>query len=114
MTARITSPAKGLNLLTTFGPYRVEFKNGVAEIDELNEGLRAYLLGAGYEVEDVADAKDDQESAEDDQGTDADASTDQGAEDLLGTDEAPAEDAPADTESEPAKAPARRTRGGTK
>lgn len=106
MTVRITSPAKGLNLLTTFGPHRVEFKNGVAEIDELNEGLRAYLLGAGYEVEDVADASTDQ-------GTDRGAN-DQGADDLLGTDEAPAEDAPADTEPEPAKAPARRTRGGTK
>lgn len=50
---KITSPVKGFNEATEIGPYRFEFKDGVAEYDEaehgsLNAGVKAYLKEQGY------------------------------------------------------------------
>jgi hypothetical protein len=54
MPTKITSPVKGLNERTSFGPFAVEFKNGVAETDEtLPDGVKAYLERRKYTVEEA-------------------------------------------------------------
>ena len=58
MTVKITSPIQGYTGSSTFGPFVAEFKNGVAELPEINEGLRAYLVSRGYTV-DGGDAETD-------------------------------------------------------
>lgn len=50
MTVRICSP-RPVNVKTSFGPHAVEFINGVAEVQELPDAVREYLLGAGYTVD---------------------------------------------------------------
>ena len=56
MTVKITSPIEGHAGRSTFGPFVTEFKDGVAELPEINEGLRAYLVSRGYTGEgDVAE-----------------------------------------------------------
>ncbi len=46
----ITSPAKGYTGRTSFGPLVVDFEDGKATVDNLPDGIRDYLLGAGYKV----------------------------------------------------------------
>lgn len=51
MSIKITSPLKGFDGRTVFGPIAVEFKNGVAETDQkITPGLRSYLKARGYKV----------------------------------------------------------------
>lgn len=45
---RITSPAEGY---TGFGPAGIEFTNGVAEVDEVNDGTLAYFQANGYGID---------------------------------------------------------------
>lgn len=47
---KIHSPIKGFNETTELGPYKLEFKDGVAEVDDLNDGAIAYLKENGYGV----------------------------------------------------------------
>lgn len=54
MSIKITSPIKGFNESSTFGPLTLSFKDGVAEVDELPKALRAWLERKGYKVEDAA------------------------------------------------------------
>lgn len=65
--AKITSPIKGHSGRSTFGPFSTEFVDGVAELPELNDGLRAYLQSRGYTI-----TEDDDVAAADvlDQNTD--------------------------------------------
>jgi hypothetical protein len=46
----IHSPAKGFTGKTSFGPLVIEFENGKATIKDLPDGVRQYLLRAGYTV----------------------------------------------------------------
>ena len=48
--AVIHSPAKGFTGKTAFGPLVIEFENGKAIVKDLPDGVRQYLLGAGYTV----------------------------------------------------------------
>jgi hypothetical protein len=48
--ATIHSPAKGFTGKTSFGPLEIEFKDGKATVKDLPDGVRQYLLGAGYTV----------------------------------------------------------------
>jgi len=48
--AVIHSPAKGFTGTTLFGPLSVEFEDGKATVKDLPDGIREYLLGAGYTV----------------------------------------------------------------
>jgi|GEM_PF-847175 len=50
MSITITSPIDGYQGRSTFGPVTVDFVDGVAEVDTLSDGLRAYLTGHGYGV----------------------------------------------------------------
>lgn len=50
MSISITAPAQGLNTITFVGPTRLEFKDSVAEVEDLPEGVRTYLLGQGFRV----------------------------------------------------------------
>ena len=64
----ITSPAKGFTGKTAFGPLVIEFENGKATVKDLPDGIRQYMLEAGYtvggttveqpETAPVADARD--------------------------------------------------------
>lgn len=57
MATTITSPIKGFTGRTHFGPFSLDFKNGVAEVPEgesLPAGTRAYLDSRGYTVEEQA------------------------------------------------------------
>ncbi len=47
---KITSPIKGFSESTEIGPYVLEFKDGVAEVEDLNDGAKAYLKANGYGV----------------------------------------------------------------
>lgn len=47
----ITSPIKGLNAPSTFGPVTLEFVDSKATTDELSGGLLDYLQSTGYLVE---------------------------------------------------------------
>lgn len=51
MSVKITSPIKGFSERSTFGPVTLDFKDGVAEVDELSPALRAYFETKGYKVE---------------------------------------------------------------
>ncbi|WP_131104031.1 hypothetical protein [Ornithinimicrobium sufpigmenti] len=51
---KITSPIEKYTGRSVIGPTAVEFKDGVAEVDELSAGQRAYLEARGYTVEDEA------------------------------------------------------------
>ncbi|MFF2621295.1 hypothetical protein [Oerskovia jenensis] len=56
MTTKITSPIEGHTDRSTFGPFTLEFRDGVAETDEkVPDGLKAYLEGRGYTVETTTD-----------------------------------------------------------
>ena len=46
----IQSPIEGFNGVSTFGSTRVEFKDGKAEIPDLNLGLKTYLKVTGYKI----------------------------------------------------------------
>lgn len=48
--AKITAPAP-VTTVTSYGPISLDFADGVAEVDELPDALKAYLLGAGYTVD---------------------------------------------------------------
>jgi len=48
--AVIHSPAEGFTGTTLFGPLSVEFEDGKATVKNLPDGIREYLLGAGYTV----------------------------------------------------------------
>ncbi|WP_018135440.1 hypothetical protein [Acaricomes phytoseiuli] len=50
MTIKIISPIEGHTAKTEFGPAHIEFIDGEAHVDELPDGVRAYLLQVGYEV----------------------------------------------------------------
>lgn len=51
MSTKITSPIEGFTGRTVFGPLTVEFKDGVAEVEEkLTPGVRDYLKGRGYKI----------------------------------------------------------------
>lgn len=47
---KITSPLEGLNVTTWVGPLELKFVDSVAEVYELSDAHRAYLLAAGYKV----------------------------------------------------------------
>lgn len=47
---KITSPVAEFTGETSFGRTTLLFKDGVATTDKLDDGVRAYLLGAGYKV----------------------------------------------------------------
>lgn len=52
MSHTITAPAKTPGKHSTyFGPTLIEFEDGVAQVDDLSDGLQAYLLGAGFTVD---------------------------------------------------------------
>lgn len=53
MATKITSPVADFTGATMFGPVPVQFAKGVAVVDEVSDGLRSYLVGAGYTLEDV-------------------------------------------------------------
>ena len=46
----IHSPAKGFTGKTSFGPLEMEFENGKATVKDLPDGIRQYMLEAGYTV----------------------------------------------------------------
>lgn len=46
----ITSPAEGFTGTTHFGPLAVEFTDGKADVEDLPDGIRDYMLSAGYKV----------------------------------------------------------------
>lgn len=66
--AQITSPVSGFTGTTYLGPTRLDFVDGVADSDDLTDGQKAYLVGAGYgigsasvtvpEPQEVADPRD--------------------------------------------------------
>lgn len=47
---KITSPIKGYSETTEVGPYTLSFKDGVAEVENLNDGAKAWLKANGYGV----------------------------------------------------------------
>lgn len=47
---KITSPIKGFSETTEVGPYTLSFKDGVAEVDDINDGAKAWLKANGYGV----------------------------------------------------------------
>lgn len=47
---KIKSPIEGYNGITELGPHRLEFKDGVAEVDDLNDGAKRWLRKHGYGV----------------------------------------------------------------
>lgn len=49
--AKITSPIEGFTATTYFGGMQVEFKDGVAEVEGLNDGVKNYLIATGYKVD---------------------------------------------------------------
>lgn len=50
-STKITSPAATPGEVTSnFGPVSIVFKDGVATVDELSDGLRAYLAASGYGI----------------------------------------------------------------
>jgi hypothetical protein len=51
---RIVSP-QPVTGESRFGPLTLSFRRGVAYSEAMTEGLRDYLLGAGYSVEDPTD-----------------------------------------------------------
>ena len=50
MAIEITSPIKGHTGASSFGPLTLSFVDGVATVDSLSKGHRAYLKGAGYKI----------------------------------------------------------------
>lgn len=55
MTTKITSRIEGFTGPSTFGNAVLKFEDGVAEVDELSDGLRTYLERKGYTIEDSAE-----------------------------------------------------------
>lgn len=47
---KITSPVEGFTGKTSFGPLEVEFEDGKATVEDLPDGIRAYMLRTGYKV----------------------------------------------------------------
>lgn len=47
---KITSPIKDYSDTTSVGPHTLEFKNGVAEADDLSDGAKAWLKAHGYGI----------------------------------------------------------------
>lgn len=58
MTIKINSPKSGLNVKTTLGSYELVFKDGVAEVEDLNDGARAWLKARGYGIDGPAADQD--------------------------------------------------------
>ena len=48
---KINAPAKDYTATDHYGELKLEFKNGTAEVDKLPPGVRQYLLGAGYGID---------------------------------------------------------------
>lgn len=48
---KIKSPAPHYTAKDAYGPLVIEFKDGVAEVDDLPPGVRQYLIGAGYGID---------------------------------------------------------------
>lgn len=45
---KINHPVEGYSGKTSVGPFTLVFEDGTAEVDELNDGAKAYLKGRGY------------------------------------------------------------------
>lgn len=66
MKSKVLAPDKRASGLSAFGPTYLEFKKGVAEVEDLTPDLRFYLVAVGYEVVDeetAADLKADKAAA---------------------------------------------------
>jgi hypothetical protein len=61
---RIKSPIEKYNGISEYGPVTLAFKDGVAEVEELSEGLRNYLEGRGYKVGRSKAAKETEDAGE--------------------------------------------------
>lgn len=58
MSIKITSPLAGHTGRSVFGPTTVEFVDGVAEVEKISDGLKAYLEGRGYTVDATVEIPD--------------------------------------------------------
>lgn len=47
---KITAPIKGHNDTTSVGPHTLHFKDGVAEVEHLSDGAKAWLKSHGYGI----------------------------------------------------------------
>jgi hypothetical protein len=61
---KIKSPAPHYTAKDAYGPLIIEFKDGVAEVDELPAGVRQYLQGAGYGIDTDPEAPEVTEPAD--------------------------------------------------
>lgn len=50
MAIKITAPLEGYTATTQVGPTVLHFEDGVAQVDNLSEGVRGFLKRAGYKV----------------------------------------------------------------
>lgn len=48
---KITAPDRSFTGTSSYGPHVIEFTDGVAEVDELDPSVRAYMQQAGYGVD---------------------------------------------------------------
>ena len=50
MAITITAPLEGYTATTQIGPTVLHFEDGVAQVDNISEGVRGFLDRAGYKV----------------------------------------------------------------
>ena len=50
MAIKITAPLEGYTATTQIGPTVLHFEDGVAQVDNISEGVRGFLDRAGYKV----------------------------------------------------------------
>ena len=50
MAIKITAPLEGYTATTQIGPTVLHFEAGVAQVDNISEGVRGFLERAGYKV----------------------------------------------------------------
>lgn len=50
MSIKITSPLEGFTGTSVFGSETLEFRDGVAEVENLSAGVRTYLKSRDYKV----------------------------------------------------------------
>ena len=61
---KINAPTKDYTATDRYGETVLEFKNGIAEVDELPAGVRQYLIGAGYGIDAEAEVPETQAPAD--------------------------------------------------
>ena len=50
MAIKITAPLEGYTATTQVGPTVLHFEDGVAQVDNISEGVRGFLERAGYKL----------------------------------------------------------------